>query len=136
MSPKLNLPIQTNTHTLVKAYSCDSSSKSCMYSTCDECCDTGLKVEYFKDDSTEIQFYQWKEVDKKVQKIDSILPPDDLITLFDEEVRILKNHIFIKRRQHAAYNDLKENLKRGEVLLHVDYSENYVNKQQAEIQSA
>ena len=136
MSPKLNLPIQTNTNTLVKAYSCDSSSKSCMYSTCDECCDTGLKVEYFKDDSTEIQFYQWKEVDKKVQKIDSILPPDDLITLFDEEVRILKNHIFIKRRQHAAYNDLKENLKRGEVLLHVDYSEIYVNKQQAEIQSA
>ena len=136
MSPKLNLPIQTNIHSLVEAYSCDSSSKSCMYSTCDECCDTGLKVEYFKDDSTEIQFYQWKEVDKKVQKIDSILPPDDLITLFDEEVRILKNHIFIKRRQHAAYNDLKENLKRGEVLLHVDYSEIYVNKQQAEIQSA
>ena len=98
MSPKLNLPIQTNTHTLVKAYSCDSSSKSCMYSTCDESCDTGLKVEYFKDDNTEIQFYQWKEVDKKVQKIDSILPPDDLITLLYEEVRVLKNHIFIKRQ--------------------------------------
>ena len=98
MSPKLNLPIQTNTHTLVKAYSCDSSSKSCMYSTCDESCDTGLKVEYFKDDSTEIQFYQWKEVDKKVQKIDYILPPDDLITLLYEEVRVLKNHIFIKRQ--------------------------------------
>ena len=98
MSPKLNLPIQTNTHTLVKAYSCDSSSKSCMYSTCDESCDTGLKVEYFKDDNTEIQFYQWKEVDKKVQKIDSILLPDDLITLLYEEVRVLKNHIFIKRQ--------------------------------------
>ena len=98
MSPKLNLPIQTNTHTLVKAYSCDSSSKSCMYSTCDESCDTGLKVEYFKDDNTEIQFYQWKEVGKKVQKIDSILPPDDLITLLYEEVRVLKNHIFIKRQ--------------------------------------
>ena len=69
-----------------------------MYSTCDESCDTGLKVEYFKDDNTEIQFYQWKEVDKKVQKIDSILPPDDLITLLYEEVRVLKNHIFIKRQ--------------------------------------
>ena len=44
MSPKLNLPIQTNMHSLVEAYSCDSSSKSGMYSTCDECCDTGLKV--------------------------------------------------------------------------------------------
>ena len=68
------------------------------------------------------------------QKI--ILPLDDLITSFDEEVRVLKKHIFIKRQQHAAYNHLKENLKPGEILPHVNYSENYVNKQRGEIQSA
>ena len=66
MSPKLNLPIWTNIHSLVEEKSCDSSSKSCMYSTCDECCDTGLKFEDCKDDCTEIQFYQWKQVDKKL----------------------------------------------------------------------
>ena len=121
---------------MVEAYSCDSYSKSCMYSTCDECCETGLKDEDFKDDCTEIQLYQWKRVDKKIQKVESILPPDDLITLFDEEVRVLKKHIFIKRQQHAAYNHLKENLKPGEILVHADYSENYVNKQQGKIQSA
>ena len=135
MSPKLNLPIQTNTLSLVETCSCDSSSKPCMHSTCDEHCDTGLKVEDFKDDFTEIQVYKWKKVDKKVQKVVSVLLPDDLITLFDEEVRVLEKHIFKKRQQHAAYNHLKENLKPGEVLLNVDYSENYVNKiQQDKIQ--
>ena len=42
----------------------------------------------------------------------------------------------MKRQQHASYNGLKENLKAGEILLHVDYSQNYVNLQQGEIQSA
>ena len=55
---------------------------------------------------------------------------------FDEEIRILKRHIFIKRQQHAFYNSLKENMGVGELLMHDDYSENYVNNQQEEIQSA
>ena len=105
MSPKLNLPTQKNIQSLVETYSCDSSSKSCLY--CDECRDTGLKVEDLKDDCTEIQFYQWKRVDKEFQKVKPILLPDDLITLFDEELRVLQKHIFIKRQQHAAYNHLK-----------------------------
>ena len=113
----------------------DSSSKSSICSTCDECCDTGLKVKDFKDDCTEIQFYEWKRIDKTLQNVESILPPDDLITLFDE-VRVFKKHIFIKQQQHATHDHLKENLKQVEISLHVDYSGNYVNKQKGEIQSA
>ena len=63
MSPELNLSSQTNINSLLECYYCDSSSKSGMYSTCDECCDAGLKVKGFKDDCTEIQFYQLKRVD-------------------------------------------------------------------------
>ena len=63
MSPKLNLSIQTNIHSLVETYSFDSSSKVCMYSTCDECRDTGLKLDDFKDDCTEIRFYKLKRVE-------------------------------------------------------------------------
>ena len=136
LSSKINKPILSNIHSLVESYSCNSSSKACMYSDCEVCYDTGLGVEDFTDDCTEIQFYQWKRVDKKVQKVESVLPPDEFLSLFNEEVKVLKKHIYIKRQQHATYNQLKENLKTGEILLHVDYSENYVNKQQGEIQSA
>ena len=107
-----------------------------MYSDCEVCYDTCLGVEDFTGDCTEIQFYQWKRMDKKVQKVESVLPPDELLSLFNEEVKVMKKHIYIKRQQHATYNQLKENLKTGEILLQVDYSENYVNKQQGEIQSA
>ena len=37
-------------------------------------------------------------------------------------------------QQHACYNSLKENLSSNGILLHVDYSKNYANLQQGEIQ--
>ena len=65
------------------------------------------------------------------------MPPEEVIKLFNDEIKVLKQHIFIKRHPHAAYNQLKENLKADELLLHIYfYSENYVNKQQNETQSA
>ena len=48
----------------------------------------------------------------------------------------MKKHIYVKRQQHACYSKLKEELGENEVLLNVDYSENYSNIQQGEIQSA
>ena len=49
---------------------------------------------------------------------------------------MLKRHLFTKRTQASAYNEVKDNLKQNDLLIHVDYSENYNNKQQWEIQSA
>ena len=48
----------------------------------------------------------------------------------------MKKHIYVKRQQYACYNKLKEELGENEVLLHVDYSENYSNIQQGEMQCA
>ena len=52
------------------------------------------------------------------------------------KVKILKAHVFIKRTQDTHYNQLKENLKTNEFIIHVDYSKNYKDKEQDEIQSA
>ena len=48
----------------------------------------------------------------------------------------MKAHIFVKRTQNTHYNRLKENLKTNEFIIHVDYSKNYKDKEQDEIQSA
>ena len=46
----------------------------------------------------------------------------------------MKRHIHVKRIQHTAFNNLKLNLKeRKEISIQVDYSENNVNEDQAEI---
>ena len=44
--------------------------------------------------------------------------------------------MFVKRTQNTHYNRLKENLKTNEFIIHVDYNENYKDKEQDEIQSA
>ena len=48
----------------------------------------------------------------------------------------MKKHIYVKRQQYACYNKLKEELGENEILLHVDYSENYSNIQQGEMRCA
>ena len=48
----------------------------------------------------------------------------------------MKAHIFVKRTQNTHYTWLKENLKTNEFIIHVDYSENYEDTEQDEIQSA
>jgi hypothetical protein len=48
----------------------------------------------------------------------------------------LVKHFYSKREQSSSYKSDKENLQVGEALVHVDYSENYKNKNQREIKSA
>ena len=56
---------------------------------------------------------------------------------FNIHVQTLKHHIHVKRIQHTAFNNVKENLQeKKEVLIQVDYSENYTNKDQSQVQSA
>ena len=43
---------------------------------------------------------------------------------------MLKRQLFTKRTQASAY-EVKDKLKQNDLLLHVDYSENYYNKQSA-----
>ena len=45
-------------------------------------------------------------------------------------------HFFVKRTQNPHYNRPKENLRINEFIIHVNYSENYKDKEQNEIQSA
>ena len=61
---------------------------------------------------------------------------EEATELLNEQLKILKVHIFVKRAQNAHYNRLKGNLKTNEFIIHVDYSENYKDKEQDEIQRA
>ena len=106
-----------------------------MYTNESDICSVAVNVDDFKR-SDERSFYKWEKVNGKVVKSSVILSHHDLVDTFNAEVKILKKHIFIKRNQNAFYNYLKENLGDNEVLLQVDYSENYSNKDQQEIQSA
>ena len=84
-----------------------------------------------------IRFYKWGKSDEgKITKISRNLPVIDVIESLKQQIAVLKRHLFTKRIQASTYNEVKDNLKQNDLLIHADYSENYNNKQQWEIQSA
>ena len=128
--------VSTDPHSLAEKYTCNSSSRTCMFSENEYCYFTGVTMEEFPDDCDDVQYYEWAKVDEIVEKVVKSVDVEEAIELFNEHVKILKAHIFVKRTQNTHYNRLKENLKTNEFIIHVDYSENYKDKEQDEIQSA
>ena len=61
---------------------------------------------------------------------------DDTVCTFKSQIKVLKEHIFVKTVQNDAYNKHKAELSHGDLLVHVDFDESYRNDQQNEIQSA
>ena len=61
---------------------------------------------------------------------------DDAVCTFKNQIKVLKEHIFVKRVQNDAYNKHKAELSDGDLLAHVDFTESYRNDHQNKIQSA
>ena len=59
----------------------------------------------------------------------------ELAAEFNSQIAELKKHIYVNRKQLEYFNSTKDDLKVREILMSIDYSENYVNKEQQEIQS-
>ena len=78
-----------------------------------ECCYfTDVTMEEFPVDCNDVEYYEWAKVDGKVKKVVKSVDIEEAIELFNEQVKILKAHIFIKRTQNTHYNQLKKNLKK------------------------
>ena len=157
---KDKLPMSS--HDIMKKFSCSSSSKHYMYDACCEICsstdinipDNMVIIESPKEDSTDngddyhddqsdqpkkksVRFYEWGKSDEaKITKISRNLSVTDVTESLKQQIAVVKRHLFTERTQASAYNEVMDNLKQNELLIHVDYSETYNNKQQWEIQSA
>ena len=71
-----------------------------------ECCYfTGVTMEEFPDDCDDAEYYEWTKVKKIVKSVNV----EEAIELFNEQVKILKAHIFVKGTQNSHHNWLKEN---------------------------
>ena len=55
--------------------------------------------------------------------------------LFSDFAGWVKLHIYVRNEQYKLYNNLKNEMSENSILLHVDFAENYENKQQGEGQS-
>ena len=81
-------------------------------------------------------FHEWKKVDERVQKVAVTIDKKEIMSQFNDHIKTLKRHIYVKRIQNTKFISLKVNLKCDEVLIQVDYRANYENKYKRQTQSA
>ena len=55
-------------HLLAEKYTCDSSSRTCMFSENECCYFTGVTMEDFLDDCNDVEYCEWAKVDAKVSQ--------------------------------------------------------------------
>ena len=149
LSKRFRLSLPTNPHNLVEENACDSSSASCMTRECSECAPKlflasklaenetldSSESEDSEGDSQDVEYCKWCRVDRKVQKVLINVNENDAVTDWVLSIENLKLHIRRKRTKVAAFNALKENLEENEILVQCDYSKNYKNLAQDQIQS-
>ena len=68
-------------------------------------------------------FYPCLIVEKKVTKSKVDVTLKDEAEMFKDDIKTLKQHIYIKRRLVNAYNDIKASLSENDLILHVDFAE-------------
>ena len=55
-------------------------------------------------------YFTWKKEDKRVTKAQQMVSFDDAVCTFKSQIKVLKEHIFVKRVQNDAYNKHKAEL--------------------------
>ena len=94
--------------------------------------------------SDSIKYGQWERVPveekgrtKMVTKIvESYLPKQEFLQIFEKQADEFDKHVKRVKRQYGEIDRLKESLGKDEVILHMDFAENYLCKSMDEVQSA
>lgn len=127
-------------------------TKECMYRECPNCVDKELQISAF-DPGAQTFWHTWKakaeEREKKKkdgtkekitvhltvkEKIEGTL--HILLEDFSTDLKQkLGKHVYNIRHQYAALRGLKENLREDEVILHIDFAENFQCKYNSEVQA-
>ena len=99
-------------------------------------CYSNSESSEYDEEPDEVNYFFWTKIDKRITKAKYSVGFDDAVVLMKEQLKVLKEHIYVKRVQNSAYNQHKNSLTNDELLVHVDFAGNYRNDQQHEIQSA
>ena len=90
----------------------------------------------FEENSDNVTFYRWQIIEKKISKSKVDVTFKDAAEMFKNDIKILKEHIYIKRSQVNAYHEINVSLSENDLMLYVHFAESYKNDQQDTIQSA
>lgn len=119
---------------------CNIEGEECMTGNCQNCVHD-IKHEfvpliYWKYLEECVNWQNWRKVDGQMVLTKTLAPLHILLNELQAELPIFKEHFFVKRCQQKYFEDVKAKLKPGEIVLQIDFAENYRLQCQNEIQSA
>lgn len=132
---------------LLKTICCDVYNTDCLFRDCINC---GKKCVTFLDHDNSIEFYYWtwnsktekivqngnEKMIRLVKKEKILTTPSEAINRCQETIENYMKHCGRMVVQQNAIKKIKDQLKKDEVVMHIDYSENYKCAYSREIQSA
>lgn len=124
--------------TFMKKTVCDMENQNCMMHKCKECPrEQGLKdylheIELLQEKDT-FTYKQWVTVDRcnLIEKCEST---DEFTNSLSERILKLTRHHYVSKKQSEYFKNLKTNLKENEIIILLDFSENYSFVIQDEVQ--
>ena len=140
LNNRLQRPLPTNPHDLIERFSSNLEEINCVIGRCPICrvAEIDLEKQPSDDDSCDsadgntsdqVIYFTWKKIEKRVTKAQLSVSFDDAVCTFKNQIKVLKEHIFIKRVQSNAYDIHKAELSDDDLLVHVDFAESYRNDQ-------
>lgn len=113
----------------LKEITCNNPEEKCYLGECNKCPDVADLSEFLqhlleKKNINQVQFSAWTGTDKSTL-LTQILPTIDFVSELGEKLLSLKPHSYISKQQSQFFEDKKKTLDEGEVLVVLDFSENY-----------
>lgn len=109
---------------------CEEPTVDCFFNRCASCPDVDELSQKFKSllpsltDNEYVSYQAWTNTDRAtIEKIDQMFP--DFVQKYATQMLALKTHDFITKKQFEHLNYLKNNLAPGELIILMDFSENY-----------
>lgn len=119
---------------------CDIEDEKCMSNDCENCThdlvNDIVPLEYFSKMDESVKWRHWRKVDDRIMLTDTVASLSDIIHELQMQLPLFKRHFFIKRAQQHYFETLKESIKDGDLVLQIDFAENYRLICQNEVQSA
>lgn len=116
--------------THLKDSMCEEPTVDCYFNRCPSCPDIDELTEKYKSllpsltDDEYVSYQAWTNTDRAtIEKIDQMIP--DFVQKYATNMLSLKTHDFITKSQFEHLNNLKTNLASGQLIILMDFSENY-----------
>lgn len=121
---------------LLNLMCCNAQSERCMIGICEDC-QKEANIFVNEDDYKDKCLYkQWKEENGFLKEVEINCSVSDALNELNNQLPFYKLHCFVKATQASYFEEVKNYIEDSEVILQVDFAENYSAVSQDEIQSA